>query len=100
MSSPPLADGSGTSVPSSPPLKHGGISAPGAPTIADRVDSRLSSSAQGLTLAEIGPEWDARWDDAAGHVTESGFMQSSAWAAFKRCEGYQTVRLGLIEGEK
>ena len=70
------------------------------PPIADCCEIGVPNSAHGLSLAEIGPEWDARWDDAAGQVIESGFMQSSAWAAFKRREGYQTVRLGLFEGEQ
>jgi peptidoglycan pentaglycine glycine transferase (the first glycine) len=50
-----------------------------------------------LALSEIGPERDAEWDAFAGSVPESGFMQSSAWAAFKRAEGYRTVRLGLFD---
>lgn len=50
-----------------------------------------------LTLQEIGPEWDERWDALAGQAAESGFMQSSAWAAFKRMEGYETPRFGLFE---
>lgn len=49
-------------------------------------------------IQEIGEEWDAAWDSLAGQAFESGFMQSSAWAAFKRVEGYQTCRLGLFEG--
>jgi len=48
-------------------------------------------------LREIGPEWDAHWDALAGQTPESGFMQASAWAAFKRAEGYQTPRWGLFE---
>ncbi len=68
------------------------------PALADRDGSR-ESSPTALTLAEIGPEWDARWDALAGQVTETGFMQSSAWADFKRREGYLTIRLGLFEGE-
>src|SRR5215831_2504139 len=48
-------------------------------------------------LKEIGPEWDERWDALAGQCAESGFMQSSAWAAFKRAEGYETLRYGLFE---
>ena len=51
-----------------------------------------------LRLEAIGPEWDSRWDALAGSTAESGFMQSSAWANFKRCEGYQTTRLGLFDG--
>ena len=50
------------------------------------------------TLQEIGPEWDAAWDALAGQRPESGFMQSSAWAAFKRAEGYEIVRYGLFDG--
>jgi peptidoglycan pentaglycine glycine transferase (the first glycine) len=49
------------------------------------------------TLQAIGPEWDAAWDALAGQSAESGFMQSSAWAAFKRAEGYATPRIGLFE---
>lgn len=60
----------------------------------------MAAATNGLTLRELGQNWDARWDDFAGQVTESGFMQSSAWAAFKRCEGYQTVRFGLFEEER
>ena len=48
-------------------------------------------------LKEIGPEWDARWDALAAAAPESGFMQSSAWRAFKRAEGYLTPRWGLFE---
>jgi len=49
------------------------------------------------TLTELGPEWDAEWDALAGGAVESGFMQSSAWAAFKRSEGYFTTRFGLFQ---
>lgn len=49
------------------------------------------------TLEEIGQEWDTAWDAMAGEAEESGFMQSSAWAAFKRLEGYETRRFGLFE---
>ena len=49
---------------------------------------------------EIGPEWDAAWDALAGEAAESGFMQSSAWAAFKRAEGYETPRYGLFAGDE
>lgn len=56
-------------------------------------------STLGGTLREIGPEWDAAWDALAGQSPESGFMQSSAWAAFKRAEGYETVRYGLFDGD-
>ena len=48
-------------------------------------------------LKEIGPDWDEGWDELAGQTPESGFMQSSAWAAFKRAEGYVTPRWGLFE---
>jgi lipid II:glycine glycyltransferase (peptidoglycan interpeptide bridge formation enzyme) len=51
-------------------------------------------------LEEIGAEWDGEWDALAGQSPESGFMQSSAWMAFKRLEGYETVRYGLFEGER
>ncbi|HLJ54262.1 MAG TPA: peptidoglycan bridge formation glycyltransferase FemA/FemB family protein [Chthonomonadaceae bacterium] len=62
-------------------------------------DCCLESPAQ-LTLADLGPEWDERWDALACSAAESGFMQSSAWAAFKRAEGYRTVRLGIFAGER
>lgn len=52
------------------------------------------------TLREIGGDCDGEWDRLAGQCPESGFMQSSAWAAFKRGEGYSTRRFGLFaEGE-
>jgi len=51
-------------------------------------------------IAEIGAEWDAAWDTLAGQVPESGFMQSSAWAEFKRVEGYRTRRFGLFENDE
>jgi len=51
------------------------------------------------TLAEIGSEWDNRWDALAAACRYSGFMQSSAWAAFKRAEGYCTPRFGLFDGD-
>lgn len=50
-------------------------------------------------LQELGPEWDAEWDALASQTPESGLMQSSAWAAFKRAEGYETRRYGFWEGE-
>ncbi len=53
----------------------------------------------GQEIQELGPEWDARWDALAGQTAESGFMQSTAWAAFKRSEGYTTRRYGLFEEE-
>lgn len=52
-----------------------------------------------LEIRELGPEWDAAWDSMVGQTPESGFMQSSAWAAFKRAEGYETLRYGLFKGE-
>jgi peptidoglycan pentaglycine glycine transferase (the first glycine) len=54
----------------------------------------------GLEIRELGSEWDARWDALAGQTPESGFMQSTAWAAFKRAEGYATLRYGLFEAEE
>src|SRR5579862_7533212 len=48
-------------------------------------------------LEEIGSEWDERWDALVERAPESGFMQSSAWSAFKRLEGYYTPRFGLFE---
>ncbi|MCW3100405.1 MAG: Methicillin resistance protein [Chthonomonadaceae bacterium] len=54
----------------------------------------------GLEIRELGSEWDARWDALVGQTSESGFMQSSAWAAFKRAEGYETLRCGLFEAEE
>jgi lipid II:glycine glycyltransferase (peptidoglycan interpeptide bridge formation enzyme) len=58
------------------------------------------NSPDGWTRREIGPEWDTAWDALAGECPEAGFMQSSAWAAFKRAEGYMTPRLGLFAGEE
>jgi peptidoglycan pentaglycine glycine transferase (the first glycine) len=52
------------------------------------------------TLQELGPEWDTVWDGLAGQSREAGFMQSSAWAGFKRAEGYRTWRFGLFEADK
>ncbi len=51
----------------------------------------------GLEIQELGPERDAEWDALVGSSAESGFMQSSAWATFKRAEGYQTLRYVLFE---
>ena len=53
----------------------------------------------GLEIRELGPEWDTRWDSLVGRTEASGFMQSTAWAAFKRAEGYDTLRYGLFEDE-
>ena len=50
-----------------------------------------------LTLRELNADWDGAWDALAGQASESGFMQSSAWAAFKRAEGYETFRYGLFQ---
>ena len=41
---------------------------------------------------------DPTFDALAGAAPESGFMQSSGWAAFKRLEGLDVLRLGLFEG--
>ncbi len=49
------------------------------------------------TIAEIGCDWDDRWDSLVRSASDSGFMQSSAWSAFKRLEGYSTPRFGLFE---
>jgi lipid II:glycine glycyltransferase (peptidoglycan interpeptide bridge formation enzyme) len=51
----------------------------------------------GWKLERLGPEWDGAWDALAGQAAEAGFMQSSAWAAFKRAEGYETPRWGHFE---
>src|SRR5438128_1706597 len=51
-----------------------------------------------LTIRDLGREWDDQWDALAGRSPEPGFKQSSAWAAFKRAEGYDTPRYGLFEG--
>src|SRR2546421_6761615 len=56
-------------------------------------------NSQEIVLKELGPEWDESWDRLAGAAPESGFMQSSAWAEFKRTEGYETHRFGLFDGE-
>ena len=43
-----------------------------------------------------GPEWDRPFDALAAAASCSGFMQSSAWMAFKRLEGFETPRFGLF----
>jgi peptidoglycan pentaglycine glycine transferase (the first glycine) len=53
-----------------------------------------------LELRPLGPEWDERWDILVGVSPASGFMQSSAWAAFKRAEGHLTPRYGLFAGDE
>lgn len=58
--------------------------------------SQIDPSQQ-LVLRPLDAEWDAPWDSLAGQAMESGFMQSSAWAAFKRSEGYLTPRYGLFQ---
>src|SRR5438132_12711784 len=50
-----------------------------------------------MHLLPLNEEHDAAWDALGSTTPESGFMQSSAWAAFKRAEGYRTARLGLFE---
>lgn len=53
-----------------------------------------------LELREIGPEWDAAWDELVGSTPETGFMQMSAWMDFKQREGFEAVRYGLFDPEK
>lgn len=53
-----------------------------------------------FTLVPLGADADAAWDALAGDAPESGYMQSSAWAAFKRSEGYQTARVGFCADER
>ncbi len=50
-----------------------------------------------LDIRTIDAAWDEQWDALAGETEASGFMQSSAWSAFKRSEGYETPRFGLFE---
>lgn len=57
----------------------------------------VNSAIPSWTLEELGPEADPAWDDVAGACPESGFMQSTAWAAFKRSEGFLTRRYGLVQ---
>lgn len=52
-----------------------------------------------LNVFEIGREWDGDWDRLSGRLECSGFMQSTAWADFKRLEGYETRRIGLFDKE-
>lgn len=70
-------------------------------TASDQLDmhtpAAASTEAVTWTIAPIGPEWDEAWDALAGQYAEAGFMQSSAWATFKRAEGYETLRYGLFE---
>src|SRR5579872_1786452 len=61
-----------------------------------RLPSFPDLETQAWTLELLGPEWDAAWDTLVSQAPESGFMQSSAWAAFKRLEGYDNLRLGLV----
>ncbi len=56
--------------------------------------------ASALHLGDLGAEWDDSWDRMAGQALEAGFMQSSRWADFKRREGYDTLRVGLFEGDR
>ena len=51
-------------------------------------------------MRELGPEWDEDWDGLAGWSECSGFMQSAAWARFKRLEGYETHRVGIFEVDR
>jgi lipid II:glycine glycyltransferase (peptidoglycan interpeptide bridge formation enzyme) len=50
-----------------------------------------------MEIVDLGPERNAEWDAFAARQPESGFMQSSEWMRFKRLEGYEVSRLGLIE---
>lgn len=50
-----------------------------------------------LEIKTLGADSDALWDSFVGSRKEAGFMQSSAWANFKRVEGFEALRLGLFE---
>ena len=63
-------------------------------------DTPSASAAPALRLLPIDEAWDAQWDLLAGRNAASGFMQSSAWAAFKRAEGYLTPRYGLFANDE
>ena len=53
-----------------------------------------------LSLSELNSCYDSAWDTLISESPECGFMQSSAWAAFKQLEGYHTPRFGLFEGDR
>jgi len=55
----------------------------------------VADPAPKLEIAPLTAAHDAEWDALAGASETSGFMQSTAWAAFKRAEGYQTQRYCL-----
>ncbi|MEP6756665.1 MAG: peptidoglycan bridge formation glycyltransferase FemA/FemB family protein [Chthonomonadales bacterium] len=60
----------------------------------------MTSAITNLTLRDLGSDWDAKWDELVGASPECGLMQSSAWAEFKRLEGYETHRFGFFNDEE
>ena len=50
-------------------------------------------------LRPLGPEWDGAWDALTGTTPDTGFMQGTAWAHFKRAEGYTVQRYGWFPGD-
>jgi peptidoglycan pentaglycine glycine transferase (the first glycine) len=56
----------------------------------------LPHGATSITCREIGEDLNDAWDTIASRASGSGFMQSSAWMAFKRLEGFETPRFGLL----
>lgn len=49
---------------------------------------------------EAPSRFERSWDELVASCPESGFMQSSAWADFRRGQGYGVVHAGLFEGDR
>jgi peptidoglycan pentaglycine glycine transferase (the first glycine) len=49
-------------------------------------------------IAPLDTTHQAAWDALVAAHPAGGFMQSWAWSAFKELEGYQVVRLGVVDG--
>ena len=52
-----------------------------------------------MDILPLGSRLQLEWDQLTAASHTSGFMQSTAWAAFKRRQGFRTVHLLLIERE-
>src|SRR3569833_3951190 len=59
----------------------------------------MAQASDTLRLRPIDPSGESEWDALAGSTVENGLMQGTAWAEFKRMEGYRTTLLGLFEDD-
>lgn len=70
------------------------------PAMVERVKDTAVRHAANRHTSDNGPQDDAAWDAFVGSHPQAHFLQTSSWAALKARFGWETLRVGLHDGEQ